>query len=292
MTLTSRSIEWLNQNRSRSYPMKRDEWRRVAYPDSGLDCVLLDALAFNADASGDETLEMLSVEVLDGRTAISMRYGKNSFVVELEGGETSGEGSFDVKRGSVRGEGTRGVSLSLVFSSHAYIKDVLGTGVWSLGCPVLESRVVNLTNGAGIDGLSVNGSSGVEDHDLSESESRAVGEASGDVVLEDGYQTSPIVRYGRVMVRVGKEYGRNPCNYDFGDKGSVDCRRPLFYFCGQNAVNSGNVVLKGGKGISVTQGREYMVNDENSKCNGMSIPCVEIVAGRELLDICDPSVND
>ena len=313
MTLTSRSMDWLNQNRHRSYPMKRDEWRKVASPTSGLDCVLLDAQVFNADSTGDETLEMVSVSVVPGsdsssgsdsgsssgsgndeaeHTEVAMRYDGNLFVVKLYGGETSGEASFDVKRGSVHGAGIRGASLSLVFSSHAYIKDILGYGTWNAECPVLESRVINLTDGVGVDCVTVNGSAGVKDHDLSVSDSKVVGEALGDVVLEDGYRTSPIVNYGRVLVRVGKRYGYDPCNYDFGEEGSVDCRIPLFYFCGQNAINSGNIVLKGGKGISIMQGREYVVDDENSKCNGMSIPCVEIVAGRELLDICDPSAGD
>ena len=41
---------------------------------------------------------------------------------------------------------------------------------------------------------------------------------------------------------------------------AVSCnRKPLFFFCGQNAINSGNVVLKGGYGISVSQGRKPSV---------------------------------
>lgn len=107
-------------------------------------------------------------------------------------------------------------------------------------------------------------------------------------MLEDGYRTSPIVYGGRVFVRVGRRYGLDPCHYDFGDASARDCRRPLFFFCGQNAINNGNIVLRGGRGISVMQGGTYEVNDPKSKANGRSVPCIEIVAGRELLDICRP----
>ena len=142
--------------------------------------------------------------------------------------------------------------------------------------------MVSLSDGFGIDGISVNGSSGVENHDVP-----AV--VKGDVVLEDGYRTSPIVSGGKIFVRTGRRYGYDPCHYDFGDQGSVDCSKPLFFFCGQNAVNSGNIVLKGGKGVNVSQGRTYLVHDENSKCNGKSIPCIEITAGPELMEMYKPS---
>lgn len=102
--------------------------------------------------------------------------------------------------------------------------------------------------------------------------------AAGDVLLEDGYRTSPIIHRGKVLVRVGKKYGLDPCRYISEDYEYADCKDPLFFFCGQNGVNNGNVAISGGKGISVTQGRKY-------RYNGMDIPCVEIVAGKELMDI-------
>lgn len=281
MTLTSKTMEWLNHNRHRSYPMERDQWREKASASSGLDCVLLDALLFDADASGTEVLTVESVVVGEDNTVVTMKYDIHSFSIVLSGGSLDGDGSFDRKVGVVKGIGLRGASVSFVFSSHAFIKNSVGTGTFVLGCLVLPSRVVRLSDGMGIDGISVNGSSRVSGHDSCDV-------ASGDVVLEDGYRTSPIIYDGKVFVRVGRRYGYDPCRYDFGDAGSRDCRRPLFFFCGQNAINNGNIVLKGGKGVSVSQGRSYTVRDANSKCDGMTIPCVEIVAGRELLDICKP----
>ena len=50
--------------------------------------------------------------------------------------------------------------------------------------------------------------------------------------------------------------------------------------------NGGNVILKGGAGISVSQGRSYKVR--SGSCAGKTIPCVEIVAGREILDVYRP----
>lgn len=294
MTLTAKTMEWLNNNRHRSYPMRRDEWREKVSPESGLDCVLLDAIAFNADAKGDEVLELVSVNILpestieiDGEvsvvpehTIVSMKYAGKVFDVTLEGGDTSGEGSYEMSNAIISG-GVRNISISLAFSSHAYIKETIGFGSWSFRCPVLRSRVINLANGFGMDGIATNGSANIDGHD-----SPSI--ATGDVVLEDGYRTSPVIYNGKVLVRVGKRYGFDPCKYDYGDDAMVDCRKPMFFFCGQNAVNSGNVVLKGGKGITVASGGTYTVRSDKSKCNGKTIPCIEIIAGKELLDIYRP----
>lgn len=281
MTLTSKTMEWLNHNRHRSYPMKRDEWRERVSPISGLDCVLLDAMLFDSDARGDESLIVSRVKVDENATKISFIYGGRMFVVILSGGEESGDGSFERVSGVVEGSGIRGASVSLVFSSHAFIRSVVGDGEWKLDSPVLDSRVVRVSDGMGVDGILVNGSEGVSGYD-------STSKVSGDVIIEDGYRTSPIIYYGKVLVRVGRRYGYDPCKFDFRDAGPKDCRRPLFFFCGQNAVNNGNIVLRGGKGVGVSQGRSYTIRDAKSKCNGMTIPCVEIVAGRELVDICNP----
>lgn len=296
MTLTSRTMEWLNQNRMRSYPMRRDEWRERVSPESGLDCVILDALVFDSDASGDEELEIVYVDVspggssdssgssgAGGMTEVSMRYGGKAFSVFLSGGETSGPGSYDRRVISVDGNGTRRATATLVFSSHAYILDTVGEGHWDIGCRALRSRVVSLTDGFGVDGISVNGSSCVEEHS-------SASVVSGDVLLEDGFRTSPIIHRGRVYVRVGRRYGIDPCMHECAGEGASDCRSPLFFFCGQNAVNGGDIVLKGGRGVSVGQGREYTVR--SGHLEGRSIPCVEIIAGSELLDIYRPTSTE
>ena len=284
MTLTAKTMEWLNQNRHRSYPMQRNAWRDKASPESGLDCVLLDALVFDADSSGHETFELVSVKVESSKTIVTIRYNGSEFAENIPAGTVSGEGSFYFRRRFLPSSGRRHAVASLVFSSHSYIKEVMGEGLWDVECPLLPARVVSLTDGIGVDRIVANGSYGVEGH-----EGRR--DVDGDVVLEDGYRTSPVISNGRVLVRVGKRYGLDPCTYDFGDAGDRDCRRPLFYFCGQNAVNSGNIVIKGGKGVNVTQGGEYVVHDRNSKCNGKSIPCIEIAAGRELLDMYKPTAS-
>ena len=278
MTLTSKTMNWLNQNRRRSYPVRRDEWREKVSPASGLDGVLLDASVFNNDADGSEEFSIAGVSVSPDRTRVSMKYGETEFSVALSGGGVSGEESFDVRRGALPGE-ARTVTVSLVFSSHAYILSTLGEGTWDLGCRMLQSRVANLSDGFGVDGVSVNGSVCVPGH-----ESPAV--ASGDVVLEDGYRTSPVIHRGKVIVRVGRKYGKNPCHYECGDVNATDCRIPMFFFCGQNAINGGNVVLSGGRGISVTQGRTYTV--KTGRLAGRSIPCIEIAASSELMDAYHP----
>ena len=80
MTLTTKTMEWLNQNRRRSYPMQRDEWRSKASPESGLDCILLDALLFDADSEGEDAgaLRLVSVEVSENSTSVVMSYASSA----------------------------------------------------------------------------------------------------------------------------------------------------------------------------------------------------------------------
>ncbi len=283
MTLTSNTMEWLNQNRRRSYPLVRDEWRSKVSASSRpmLDCVLLDALVFDADAIGEENLILDRVKVEQDHTTVFMTYGSSQFKISLSGGEESGERSYECWRGIIRGSGIVGASVSLSFSSHAYVISAIGVGDWELGCAVIPSRVVRLSDGTGVEYVSTNGSIRVDGHEDPV-------DVDGDVVLEDGYRTSPIVFDGDVLVRVGTRYGCDPCKYDYAEAGVVDCRMPLFFFCGQNGINSGNVNMTGGRGVSVTQGGTYTVEDKDSKCDGLTIPCIEIVATRELLDISGP----
>lgn len=281
--MTSETIGWLNENRNRSYPMARDEWRGRVPAGSAIDCVLLDALVFDgsADPSDDCTLLLESVSVGAIETIVTLRYCGVALSVSLSGGGVDGEGSFEAKRGCFT-VGGRAVSFSLAMSSHAYILSSVGEGSWSFGLPVLRARVVRLSYGSGVSGISVNGSSGVPGMG-----SPAV--ASGDVVLEDGYRTSPTVRNGSVLVRVGRRYGLDPCGYDYGPEGARDCRSPLFFFCGQNAINSGNIILKGGRGIVVSPGGTYRVR--TGSCAGRDVPCIEITAGTEVMSLYRAAVS-
>lgn len=281
--MTSVYTEWLDQNRHRSYPMEREEWRSRVSPESGLDCILLDALVFDSDASSIGTLIFSKVEISRDATNVYLIYRGKTVTITLTEGLSSGEESYERIKLAVDVGGERRITMSLAFSSHAYIRDILSDGVYDLNCSVLPARVISLSDGYGVDALVTNGSTGVAGHD-------AISDADGDVVLEDGYRTSPIIHRGRVVVRVGKRYGLDPCHYDYGVKGAKDCRKPLFFFCGQNAVNSGNVFLKGGRGVSVQQGRSYVV--KSGSCAGKAIPCIEIVAGRELLDIYRPGASE
>lgn len=287
MTHTSNTIGWLNQNRNRAYPLKAEEWREKFGPVSPLDCVLLDALVFDADASSVDSCAFVvkRIAVQEGKTEVDFMYRNTPLAITIEGGEVSGERSYEAIRGAVDVSGRRNVTFSMSFSSHAYILDRVGVGEWDIECPLLESRVVHIDNGFGVDGIHTRGSYCVDGH-TDEST------ASGDVVLEDGFRTRPVIRNGKVVVLVGRRFGKDTCGYECYENGAIDCRKPLFFFCGQNAVNSGDVVIRGGKGISVRQGGSYTINDETSKCNGKTIPCIEIIAGGELLDIYSPTVND
>lgn len=277
--MTSETMGWLNQNRYRSYPMCSGEWREKASPESGLDRVLLDALVFDSDCAAARSLALCRISVSGDGTEVAFRYGDADFSVVLSGGDQSGEGSFERVNGTIPCGGDRNATFSMVFSSHAFIRDVLSDGIWELGCRVLPSRVIRMSDGFGVDYVSTNGSGGVPGRE-------DPAKASGDVVLEDGYRTSPVISDGRVLVRVGRRYGYDPCKYGSWGKYQVDCRDPLFFFCGQNAVNGGNVVLKGGAGVGIAQGRTYAVRD--GTCAGRSVPAIEIIADKSLLDIYKP----
>lgn len=290
MTLTSRSMEWLNQNRHRSYPMSRKEWRDKVPAGSALDCVLLDALVFDSSAKGNEEFRLMSINVKQGSTSVTMKYGDVEFDAEIDGGGVEGEESYECWRGAVKGAGERLIYVSLSMSSHAYMLREIGVmdSPATLNLPVLPARAVKLTVGLGVDGIAVNGSEKVCPGSKC---------ASGEVVLKDGFRTSPVINNGRVVVRVGKRYGLDPCKYDYGASGAKDCERPLFFFCGQNAVNNGNIVLRGGKGVSVSQGGSYEVSlrgddrdDSRRRFLGKRIPCIEIVAGPELIEMYDPDL--
>lgn len=366
MTLTTKTMEWLNQNRYRSYPLNRDDWRMITQSRAlpVLDCVILDALVFDPDSNIEATLSLERIKVEKSKTNIVMKYAGEEFSIDLYGMltgddfekikslffsqideqmaagssmETAGKKllssilnpktesdtliqssyinilgeemfnavksngvfentlkntvrlknniddmSFEPIYGMVKGQGRINASISLIFSSHQYILSNVGEGEWIIGCPILKSRTICLSNGFGVSGIMTNGSDGVVEH----SSNKVV---TGDVILEDGFRTSPIIKNGKVLVRVGTKYGYDPCKYKFEKWSPLDCRNPLFYFCGQNAINGGDISILGGNGISITQGRTYTVEDEDSKCNGMTIPCIEIVATKELSDICSQS---
>ena len=270
--MNSRYMDWLNQNRHRAYPFVQEEWRKYADPESGLDCILLDALVVNAGIDPEpRKLYIKSVVSLPAKTIITINYAGDTTVVEISGGSVDGPESFETLRGSWSHTGGMGcaVPITLVFSSHEYIYSNLGSINRTFpgnGMPLMPSRYVNLTEGHGVSGIQVNGSATVH----------GGGVISGDVVLEDGYRTSPVVQDGRVLVRTGARYGIDPCHYPV-DTRDDDCSRLLLFFCGQNAINSGNVNINGGRGITVEQGRKY---------NG--IPCIEIKTSKELLELYSP----
>lgn len=303
MTLTTRSMGWLNQNRYRAYPFRNDEGLIQTKTDlqsvTGVakeripDCVLLDALVIDTRKESEETsLVATGYTVAADSTQVSFTYGGESFTLTLTGGAISGEKSFNRISGNLMPKGagwTRPVQISLVFSSHACIHANVAEGTYAFTGTVLPTRIVRFPGGSGIDGLATNGSTNVQ----------AGGTATGTVVLEDGYRTMPVIQNGRVFVRVGPNYGLDPCHYAVESSSlGPGCDELLFFFCGQNAVNSGNVVLRGGPGVNVTQGRSYLVtrailNDDQSVAAavGEKIPAIEITATSDLLGLYRPATD-
>lgn len=273
MTLTTKAVGWLDGNRYRSYPFDQDEWRAKVPADSGLDCVVVDALVVDVGHdAGASRLVVKKIEVGDDDTVVTVGYGSQSCDIAISGGEESGPESFEAVVGRFYLGGGMYASVTVHMSSHAYILSRVGAGTWDFGdgVRVMPARHVCITDGCGLMGVRTNGSANVQ----------GGGVATGDVLLEDGYRTSPVVEDGHVLVRVGRKYGIDPCHYPVNTQ-SEDCSRLLFFFCGQNAVNSGNVNIEGGRGISVEQGGKYG-----------GIPCIEIKADKELLELYSPEHQD
>lgn len=285
--MTHKTIDWLNANRFRAYPLVEGPGL-VAGGRIVPSCVLLDCLVFDTRPIDHvPEMEFTGFDVEEGRTVVSFSYDGMEAEYSISGDYPSG--FVSVKSSGAGGAPNQAFDIKLVFSEHKYILDHVGIGSWRFRGRVMPSNVVSV-RASGVSGLSVGGSSHVGPS----------GTARGIVVLEDGFRTMPTVRNGNVVVRVGRKYGLDPCSYD-GRKSVPDakCDDHLLFFCGQNAVDSGNVVLRGGPGVSVSQGRKYTspVDIPDSYGNvgiraGESVPCIEISATSALLGIYSPSVPD
>ena len=304
MAFTKRTADWYDENRYRSYPFRNDEglviktdnpetWTGVELTRAP-NCVLLGATVVDtrteASEDSDCILKCSRYVVSEESTSVFFSYSGKNFSFSLVGGEMSGDEAFQTISGELRDEAwSRPVKISLTFSSHAFILSRVPLGTYKFSGTVLPSRVIILPTGSGVDGIVTNGSAKVQ----------GGGVATGTVVLEDGFRTSPVVHNGNVRVRIGPAYGKDPCHYDSGSPGNDPCDEFMFFFCGQNAVNSGNIVMRGGSGVSVTQGRMYVVKKEIPDGNGgvaasvgEAIPCIEISATTPLMNLYLPPGAD
>lgn len=287
--MTEKTLDWLNQNRFRAYPFVNDA-RLLADGSRVPDCVLLDCLVVDTEtAEKVPVLTFNRYKVTENSTTVEFTYNGTPYSYTLEGGSLSGEGSFVKINGSAKEEfqGPK-INISLVFSSHEYIKSSVGEGEWSFNGHILPSKVISV-RASGVEGIQTQGSYLVTDHD-------APGVASGVVHLEDGYRTQPVIQNGVVQVKVGNNYGIDPCYYPgAAAMEKQDCESLLLYFCGQNAINSGNITITGGDGVSISQGREYTAKEDilDTYGNigikaGESVPCIEVIASSGLLKLYKP----
>lgn len=287
--MTEKTLDWLNANRFRAYPFVNDEGilsdgRRIP------DCLLLDCLVMDTRAGIEpQALVFTGLDITTENATVTLTYGSRRFSYTFSGGEKDGEGSFFVVR-APSNTPTPTLHFRLVLSSYAYLLEHIGTGSWRFNGRVLPTKVVS-SAASGVSSLVVHGSEGSEDKGES-------GTLKGEITLKDGYRTMPTIRNGKIVVRVGTRYGEDPCKHDWGEQpASEECAKHLLFFCGQTGNNDGDVALKGGPGISVTQGRSYVAKQdiEDTYGNigvhaGESIPCIEVSATAELLRIYTPTI--
>lgn len=293
--MTEKTLDWLNLNRFRAYPFVNDEGL-VCNGARIPDCVLLDCIVVDTRAL-ENIPEMIftGYSITDDYTRVFFSYNGEAYSYDI----SSSAGDSETSIVKVEGTGLQNANneylyIKLVLSSHNYILQKAGKGQWTFKGKILPTKIISSTV-SGVSGISVNGSANVSGFENS-------GTASGNVHLVDGFRTQPVVQNGKVLVKVGEHYGEDPCHYN-EDTGSDSndgaiCDDLLLFFCGQNAVNSSNVVLQGGPGISIKQGGSYTAKSdivdtygEVGVRRGEKIPCIEVVASSELMRIYRPSAQ-
>lgn len=286
--MTSKTLDWLNSNRFRAYPFVND--RGIIVNGARIpDCVLLDCMVMDTrDIQDPPELIFTGITVEETYTDVFFSYGDIKTSYRIGSDPSSIEGTFVKVRGRINGDiPSRFVQMRFVFSSPSYIYNSVGTGSWQFNGKVLPTKVVSV-KASGVSGIKTNGSLLIQ----------GAGTATGDVHLVDGCRTQPGIKNGKVIVQVGTKYGEDPCWYKKPPEESenVDCSDLMLFFCGQNAINSGDVSISGGPGVNVTQGRKYTAKhdiiDTYGKVGisaGESVPCIEIVATTDLLNIYRPS---
>lgn len=292
--MTDKILDWLNHNRHRAYPLVNDDGL-VSGGGRIPDCVILDCLVMDT-RPGKESAKLVftKIQVSSPSTVVSFEYDGNEYSITLEEGvhDPLSDNTSTV-RFNAAGSGM--LYMKFVFSSHDYILENVGTGTWSFRGTALSSKVVAVA-ASGVMGLEAGGSAHVDGRS-------APGVATGAVRLEDGYRTQPVIQNGKVVVKVGTPYGLDPCHYREDDQEYVDARRNttscgdlMFFFCGQNAVDTGDVELEGGPGVTVRQGGSYTAKEDIRDtygnvgiAAGEAVPCIEVVADSSLLGIYRPS---
>lgn len=294
--MTEKVLDWLNHNRFRAYPFVNDNGI-VCNGTRIPDCVLLDCLVMDTRKEvSNPRLVFTEIDITSARTHVVFTYDGTEHSYDITG--AGNDSSFVIVDGSsIPGMNMELVFIKLIFSSHDYILQHAGEGNWRFSGNILPSKIVSVP-ASGVSGIVANGSSYVDG--FSEQNT-----ASGDVILVDGYRTQPVIYNGKVVVKVGTDYGEDPCHYRENDpeyeeqkRKRAACDELMFFFCGQNAIDNGNVAMQGGPGITVKQGGTYTVKSdiidtygEIGAKDGEILPCIEVIAAPSLLKLYRPTAQ-
>lgn len=206
--------EWLDRNAHRAFPFVED---------SDLSCgdgrvlplsAVLDARVclFSGDARGDVRLRSVSA---GPSLSVTLLVDGSELVL-------SGAGNVLMSLGE-------DVSARLVCSPEG----LSGDYVLKTPAKILESRVLCIPCGIGVDRLQVGDKT-----------------ATGDIRVQDGHNTTLDIVGGRLVLKVGYGLGKGPvCTGGHADRGAL-----LRYLCGQKADSDGNIQLVGDEGVSVSAG--------------------------------------
>lgn len=292
--MTERILDWLNQNRFRAYPFINDNG--LVYDNKRIpECFLLDCLVVDTrHLNSIPELIFTRIQVTNNSFTFDFTYNGANFshTIQSNSAEPADSTVVTVKGSLISGLENEFLYVKFVFSSHRYILENVGTGIWNFTGKILPTKIISST-ASGVSGLDVNGSAHVPDFNAHRI-------TTGDVHLVDGYRTQPVIQNGSVVVKVGTMYGEDPCRYNdllSREEADTSCDDLLLFFCGQNGGTSGNVVIEGGAGVTVKQGSYYKAKEdildtygEVGIHEGEKVPCVEVVASTDLLNIYRPTV--
>lgn len=284
--MIKKTLDWLNGNRFKAYPFLNNE-NIVVKNKHVPKCILLDCLV--TDMGKYETPPQLIFtyfKVTPDVTTVKFEYASKEVTLEIHSTEEDPESLYRWVLNHTEEFPT--TYMKFVFSSHTYIYNSVGEGEWNFRGQVLPSKVISAPI-SGVSSIKTNGSLLVNEEPKS---------IVGDIILEDGFRTQPVIQNKNLVVKVGTNYGIDPCLYAGYEKLTRNnCDSLLFFFCGQNAINSGSIVFQGGSGVSITQGKKYTIKKdiedtfgEVGAKKGEQIPCVEITATQALLNVYTPSV--
>lgn len=219
----NRYVEWLNRNSHIAFPFVEDTDFSCVDGSTLPNFVLLDARACLM-GSRNSSMHVASVRISDDGVA--------EFTVSALG--------YDVTVTADDGLAVYSddnMSIRLIVAKPGVLSSARGEYVLSKPAEILQSRIMSIPYGIGIDTLTCGTVSG-----------------TGRIRVRDGYNTELFIRNNELHLRVGDGLGKGQkCPPSTEDVGTCN-GRALRFLNGQKADSDGSISLIGGDGVAITSG--------------------------------------